>query len=97
MNAGERVLSNERNIENNNNLDISNEIRMPVSPQPNSKGSKYTPMNISDKKDRSEKDILPFHIVSKEKVNKNMPVFNKPTINFRSTPYLNKFPLSSSN
>ena len=89
------MLSNERSIDNNKKIDTSHEFKIPVSPQPHSKGARFTPLNVSDKKDRSEKDKSPLHIIAKTKLSKPAPILNKP-ISFKSTPFLNKFPLSAS-
>ena len=51
--AGARILSNERSLENKKKLNTSGEARIPVSPQPNAKVTKCTPVCFNDKKDRS--------------------------------------------
>jgi hypothetical protein len=95
--AGARILSNERSLENKKKLNTSGKARIPVSPQSNVKGTKCTLVHFNDKKDRNEKDNVSLNIHPKDKGSRNIPILNKPLHNFKSTPFINKFPLSSSN
>ena len=89
--GGERILSDGK--KSGKNVETSGEAKPPTSPQPFTASTKGLPLNLSDKKIQK-----PFQLPTKEKnIGKKVPMPFPTTNNIKSSPFLAKMSLNSSN